>query len=139
MTGGNGAQLLKHKKAKARAGEPVTARESDHSVSTTTPSQLQGAIVDLKGFNTQLKDELSELKDYLAQTNKRLEQLEAEDALSTGRSSRTGSTAYTSRSRMTTARTGKSSRLSTARSDVSSVLSDARSAIARSRASSRAA
>lgn len=55
MTGANGAQAKKEKRMRAAAGQPITSRESQHSVSTTTSTQLQGAIVDLKGFNTQLK------------------------------------------------------------------------------------
>jgi len=38
----------------SRAGD-ATARQSQHTISTTSSSQLNGAITDLKGFNSQLK------------------------------------------------------------------------------------
>merc|ERR1712195_8974 len=119
-----------------------TARSSTHrtlgSDATTyrsTNSDATGAgfektIGELRGFNSSLKDELSELKGYVMQTQQRLGQLESmmdEDGASTGRSSaqRSARSGYASSRSKSTSRT--------ARSDASSVLSAARSAIQRSK------
>merc|ERR1711939_615956 len=101
-------------KPPSRATGPSMTTARDSTVSAAS-SQLNGAIDELRGFNSQLM----ELKGYLRQTNDRLKTLEA-DGHSTGR---TRSTRQTSRSRSSAGFTER-----TGASDISSVIDDARAA-----------
>eukprot|EP00658_Telonema_sp_P-2_P024043 TRINITY_DN1964_c0_g1_i10.p1 TRINITY_DN1964_c0_g1~~TRINITY_DN1964_c0_g1_i10.p1 ORF type:complete len:157 (+),score=39.65 TRINITY_DN1964_c0_g1_i10:92-562(+) len=119
--------------SRSRVSDATTSRSD-----MTSGTNFEATIGELRGFNSSLKDELSELKGYVMQTQQRLGQLESmmDDPSSSRSRSRSG---YSARSSARSSQKGYTNRsyrsrpVSSARSEASSVISAAREAIARSK------